>query len=237
MRRRPGGSHGCRWRSPGVRWPPPPWPTGGSPRGTTAERTCQRPGRYAPRRPFRQRRQCAHGAARPPALRGRLRLPCWDLIRRRPRTRRRDAILGGVPPPRRAHGSPSPRRDDQPSLRPRRRRRCPESDPGLSAHLYVSFGAESLQVDAVAEKHQLAVRHAEASQYLKILGVLDQLGTRAHRGRTFEGCTPRLSVTPCPPDWHRDHARCSPPPVPRPHGPPPVRRRLVWGYGCGRCRA
>ena len=29
-----------------------------------------------------------------------------------------------------------------------------------------------------------------------------------------------------------DHAR-----EPRPHGQPPVRRRPVWGYGCGRCRA
>ena len=55
------------------------------------------------------------------------------------------------------------------------------------ANFILRFGTKSLQVDAVAEQHQLAARNAEACQHLKILGVLDKFGSRAHRGRPFEG--------------------------------------------------
>src|ERR1700677_3228603 len=58
--------------------------------------------------------------------------------------------------------------------------------PGLSANVLPGFGMKPLQVDSVAEQHQLAVRHAQAGQHLKILRVLDKLSSRAQRGRPFE---------------------------------------------------
>jgi len=62
-----------------------------------------------------------------------------------------------------------------------------EVGPGLSATALVCSGTEALQIDAVAEQHQLVTRHAQTGQHLKILGILDQLGSRAQRGRPLQG--------------------------------------------------
>ncbi len=63
----------------------------------------------------------------------------------------------------------------------------PEGRPGPSAAVLVRGGAEALQVDAVAEQHQLVAGNAQTGQHLEVLGVLDQLGSRAQRRRPFEG--------------------------------------------------
>jgi hypothetical protein len=52
-----------------------------------------------------------------------------------------------------------------------------EVGPSLSANFILRFGTKTLEVDAVAEQHQLAARNTEACQHLKILGVLDKLGS------------------------------------------------------------
>ena len=128
----------------------------------------------------RPRRPRCPGPRPPPRRRRPGRRPCPGPSARPPPRPPRAGGAGGSRPPRTARAGPSATPGGR-RIRPRPVRT--DAQGGPAGGRPPRSGHEALEVHAVAQQHQLGPRDAQASEGGQVVGVLDQLGLRAGRGR------------------------------------------------------